>query len=73
MLHELYLWAEQYFQIITTDLWFHKDPLFILLSYLPIVLFQIIDVDDFIVDDEGNPINRHTKKKRRIPGTLQDS
>lgn len=31
------------------------------------------DVDDFIVDDEGNPINRHTKKKRRIPGTLQDS
>ena len=39
----------------------------------PIVLFQTLDVDDFIVDDEGNPINRHTKKKRRIPGTLQDS
>lgn len=39
----------------------------------PIVSFQTLDVDDFIVDDEGNPINRHTKKKRRIPGTLQDS
>lgn len=31
------------------------------------------DVDDFIVDDEGNPINKHSKKKRRLPGTVQDS
>ncbi|XP_067032168.1 transcription elongation factor SPT6-like [Acropora muricata] len=30
------------------------------------------DVDDFIVDDEGNPI-KHAKKKKRIPGTVQDS
>ena len=30
------------------------------------------DVDDFIVDDEGNPI-KHAKKKRRIPGSVQDS
>lgn len=33
MLYKLYLWAKQYFQIITTDLWFHKDPLVILLKY----------------------------------------
>ena len=30
------------------------------------------DVDDFIVDDEGNPINKHSKKKRRLLGTVQD-
>jgi len=30
-------------------------------------------VDDFIVDDEGNPI-KLAKKKRRVPGgTVQDS
>lgn len=53
-----------------------QGPIIYLVKVLltkPIVLFQILDVDDFIVDDEGNPINRHTKKKRRIPGTLQDS
>ena len=30
------------------------------------------DVDDFIVDDEGNPI-RQTKKKRRLHGAVHDS
>ena len=30
------------------------------------------DVDDFIVDDEGNPI-RQAKKKRRLPGAVHDS
>ena len=30
------------------------------------------DVDDFIVDDEGNPI-RQAKKKRRLHGAVHDS
>ena len=43
-----------------------------LLSYLQFLEQFFLDVDDFIVDDDGNPI-KHVKKKRRIPGTVQDS
>ena len=41
-------------------------------SFSMSIAYLLLDVDDFIVDDDGNPI-KHAKKKRRIPGTVKDS
>ena len=43
------------------------------MTYYKTISLFLDDVDDFIVDDDGNPINKHSKKKRRIPGTVKDS
>ena len=45
----------------------YTPPLLVKMFFL-----LIPDVDDFIVDDDGNPI-KHAKKKRRVPGTVKDS